>query len=393
MTSPRQNGHDDEHNDSSTNERILWVHWGKSGGGPRFLYELTKGDLDSAPPNGDCGRTNISFNPDAEIAAKFDGLNIPAFPVPTYHSKVGVVTNLPRLALYSIRLRRWIRKNRIEKVVSVMESVYQSISVPLVLPKKTQYVSCIHDGNHHPGESALVQRLGRRLELHRADQIVVFSEAVAKIMKTQTRKTIILGSHPPFGIDQNSEVNPKSLPADRPIKIGLFGRLQQYKGVDLLLEAAKILREDANTPPFEVHIIGNGPAEESRNGANGNQAIWDVRWIPEDEVDGIIDSLDLLALPYLEASQSGPVTLALAHAVPCVVTPQGALPEQVKGFGAVSAETTAHSFASALREAMNEATYNELSRNAVKTLEDGMSWKQLATIIRDHPTAESAEAK
>lgn len=371
--------------DTDFDQPTLWVHWGKTGGGPRFLFELVRGDMVGtvgSTRENSSARTNISYNPDAEIASRFAQLTIPAFEVPTYHTKIGVILNLPRLLFNSVRLRRWIKRNGVRKVVGVMESVYQSLAVPLLLPRNVKYISCIHDGTHHPGESSMVQRIGRKLELWRANEIAVFSTAVRDVLSPQTDKPIILGSHPPFGTGNGNQITAKSLPDNRPIKIGLFGRLQPYKGIDLLLEAAKLLRSRPNTPSFEIHIIGNGPAEDSRNGANGHQAIWDIRWIPEDEVDEIIDGLDILALPYIEASQSGPVSLALAHAVPCVVTPQGALPDQVQGFGIVSEETTSDSFAQALLKAMDRDTYDKLSASATHQVQTGLSWEDLAKKIR-----------
>ncbi|WP_426721620.1 glycosyltransferase [Corynebacterium auriscanis] len=358
----------------------LWVHWGKSGGGPRFLYELTLGDisLQKTPPS----NTLLSFNPDAEIANQFATLPIPFFPVPTYHTKVGVITNLPRLFFYSINVRRWIKANNVRRVVGVMESIYQSISLPLILPRNIEYVACIHDGRHHPGESNFVQRIGRRLELWRANRLVTFSKAVAKILDADTHLPITVGDHPPFGIQDPKNIEPRTLPINRPIRVGLFGRLQRYKGIPLLLEAARILRTNDTIPIFELHIIGDGPESEHKYGENGNQALWDDRWIPEEEIDDIVADLDVMVLPYTEASQSGPITLAKAHAIPCVVTPEGALPAQVGRGGIVAAETTASSFAEALAAALSADTYDKLSLNVIQEIQKTMSWSDLASTIR-----------
>ncbi|MGO1950353.1 MAG: hypothetical protein ACTH1D_12015, partial [Mycobacteriaceae bacterium] len=45
----------------------LWVHWGRTGGGPRFLADLTDGDR----ADGTSDATYLSYNPDAEIAGRF----------------------------------------------------------------------------------------------------------------------------------------------------------------------------------------------------------------------------------------------------------------------------------------------------------------------------------
>lgn len=353
-----------------------WVHWGRTGGGPRFLLELTEGDLLND------GATLLSYNPDAEIAARLETLPVSAIAIPTYNSKLGVILGLPRLAFNAVRMRRWLRTQNVKRVVGVMESVYQSLALPLLVPRSIEYVACIHDGEHHPGESNFVQRLGRRIELKFADRLVTFSPAVQKVLEQQSPKQITVGSHPPFG-HRPDGVPARKFPADRPFVFGMFGRLQKYKGVELLLQAAEVLRSDPQVPEFEVRIIGFGPEEHLKLSPLGNQAKWDIRWIPEDEVDFLVNSFDAMILPYTSASQSGPITLAKANAIPCVVTPVGALPSQADGFGAVATEASPHAVAEAMRSVLQPEIYEGLSAAAVEQLRTSQTWAQLAELIRE----------
>jgi glycosyltransferase involved in cell wall biosynthesis len=55
----------------------------------------------------------------------------------------------------------------------------------------------------------------------------------------------------------------------------------------------------------------------------------DNRYIPEEELPGILERSDLVVLPYREASQSGVMMLAEAAGLPVVGTPTGALVEQI----------------------------------------------------------------
>lgn len=360
----------------SASARTCWVHWGRTGGGPRFLLELTEGDLHNS------GATLLSYNPDAEIAPSLGKLPAQAFQVPTYTSKPGVILGLPRLILNLFRLRRWMRNQNVQRVVGVMENVYQSLALPLIVPKTVEYVACIHDGEHHPGESALVQRLGRWMELRRADRLVAFSPAVCGVLGQKTAKPIAVGSHPPFGFGQRV-VTVRDFPVDRPFIFGLFGRLQPYKGVDLLLEAAALLRKDPSVPAFRVKIVGAGPEEYLQNSQLGKEAEWDIRWIPEGEVDSLVNEFDAMVLPYTSASQSGPVTLAIANAIPCVVTPVGALPTQAEGYGAIADDVSPEAIAAAMKSLMNPETYADFSTTAVERLNTAQTWTELAQLIRE----------
>ncbi|WBT08112.1 glycosyltransferase [Corynebacterium sp. SCR221107] len=364
-------------------DRTLWIHWGRTGGGPRFLLELVEGDLKASPR----GTQFISYNPDAEIGDQFQRLAIPRLKIRTYNSKIGVILGLPRLLINSIRMNWWIRKHKIRRVVGVMESVYQSLSVPLFLPRSVEYIAGIHDGKHHPGESSVVQRIGRRLELWRADKVLAFSEEVGRILRAEVpNKQVLVASHPPFGVESELP-SPRKFPASRPIIIGLFGRLQEYKGIDVLLEANEILHTKpsfGDLPEISVRIVGNGPGERFRDTAIGRWASWDTRWIPEEEVDGIVADFDIMALPYTEASQSGPVSLALAQAIPCIATPKGALPTQVDGFGIVAKDASPEAVAQAIYDLVTDPSlYERLSQSAVSKLSTTMLWDDLATFIRN----------
>lgn len=403
--------------------RTLWVHWGRTGGGPRFLADLVDGDrnreslqvgdadqhvqasVTSAVSQAPCFPSSpsspyplafLSYNPDAEIAPRFAAQargGVPAFPVPTYTSMAGVILGLPRLVWNSLRLRRWIRRHRIERVVCVMESVYQSLALPVLVPGDVEYVSCIHDGSAHPGEGSLVQAVGRRNELRRADRVVTFSEAVTGILADQVTVPITTGDHPPFDLE-DAATEPRDLPdgSGRVPVIGLFGRLQKYKGIDVALAAMRVL-EERGAPACELRIIGSGPEERLRETPLGNYATWDNRWIPEDEVTDVVRGFDIMLLPYTEASQSGPVTLALAHAVPCVATPVGAIPDQVDGFGIVTDDITPEAVADGIESLLTDpALYRALSSGAIRRVTEQPDWSDLASLIRSGAQAHPAQA-
>lgn len=360
-------------------ERTLWLHWGRTGAGPRFLLEMAAADHEARG-----GGTYLSHNPDAEIAADLDRLvrsGVPTLPVPTYLNARGVITGLPRLARNAVALRRWIRREGIGRVVTPMWNVYQSFAVPLAIPRGVEFVPCVHDAAAHPGEANPVQWLGARLERARADRLVTFSTEVAAQLAEVTDTPISVVDHPPFD-SEPARTAARDLPG-RPV-FGIFGRMQHYKGIDLALAALRILRDRGIE--CEVRIVGDGPDAALRDTADGTLAQWDVRWIPEGDVAGIVDAFDVMLLPYREASQSGPAMQAMSHALPAVATPVGALPGQVAGFGVIADDATPEAIADAMADAISSpGRYRVLSATAVEAFRSAASWSDAVAAARgDH---------
>lgn len=366
--------------------RTLFVHWGRTGGGPRVLEEMTREFALRRP-----GDAAVSYNVDAENAAVMEHLGLPSVKVTTFSSALGVVLNLPKMVRNSFRVRSFVRRHAVSTVVCTMESVYQSLLVPLLLPRSVHYVFAVHDGAFHPGDANVVRRLNRWVELRRADSIVTFSESVAEVMRglDECRTTKIVSSVLPASDARGHEADVRHLPVDRPVVVGFFGRLVAYKGLELLLEAAELL--SARGVSVIVKIVGNGERgrELAALPAPANVR-WDVRWVPEDEVVPIVGSFDVLALPYTEASQSGVLAQALSLGVPSVATPVGGLAEQVTttGAGVVASAVSAEAFADAVEALCTDRhTYARCSEGCLEAAAGSYSWTRflddLESVIED----------
>src|SRR5690606_39979394 len=102
-------------------------------------------------------------------------------------------------------------------------------------------------------------------------------------------------------------------PEDHGFCFLFFGRLMQYKGVDLLLEAFARLRTERGQD--RLIIAGDGPWQR-KSMPEGVTLI--QRWIADDEIESLFRNADAVVLPYLEASQSGAVPLATAYMLPAI---------------------------------------------------------------------------
>jgi glycosyltransferase involved in cell wall biosynthesis len=351
---------------------VLVTHWGKTGGGPRFTAELTRA-LASR-----CVGIVLQHNADAEVAADLATAAEVTETVRTYgRSRVSVLASLWRLPVNAWRTHRLVRRHGVTCVVSAMEGPFQSLAVPLVLPRRVRYVTIVHDASEHPGDGHPVKRLGRRNELARADAVVTLSTDVTRRLVEEGRvvaERAVTLFHPAFG----TAGRPRPVPG-RGARIGFLGRLVAYKGLDLFVEVARAVHRAR--PDLRFEVWGDGPERGVRSRDTSGDVGWHLGWIPEAEMDRRVRELDLVVLPYVEASQSGVAALAAAAGVPCVVTPVGGLVEQVRGRGgAVADDVSAAAVAdTVLRVLGDPAEYQRLSTEGVRSARGDRSWDVFAT--------------
>ncbi len=123
------------------------------------------------------------------------------------------------------------------------------------------------------------------------------------------------------------------LPAEAPVAL-FFGFVRPYKGLAHLVDALPEL--SARLPDLRLLVAGEfwEPAEAYRRRAEAlgcsAQLRIDDRYIPNEEVATYFEAADVLVMPYVQATQSGVVTLAIEHGLPIVATRVGGLPEAVE---------------------------------------------------------------
>ena len=122
------------------------------------------------------------------------------------------------------------------------------------------------------------------------------------------------------------------LPPDAPVVL-FFGFVRAYKGLDVLLEA---LPRVAEAVP-DVHLVVAGEAYDdparyrallARHGL-GARVTWHERYIASDAVPRYFAAADVVAQPYVRATQSGVAQVAVHFETPMVLTDVGGLAEVV----------------------------------------------------------------
>lgn len=154
-----------------------------------------------------------------------------------------------------------------------------------------------------------------------------------------------------------------------------FGFIRPYKGLELFLDALRAAHR--NGQPLVGLIAGRplydvGPSIE-RAQRDGLPLASHLRFIRREEIARFFAAADIVALPYVDTSDSGAFELAAAFRRPVVVTDAGGLPEAFAryGYGRVLPERNAAALAEALLASYPEplivAESNSWARVAAQT--------------------------
>jgi glycosyltransferase involved in cell wall biosynthesis len=148
-------------------------------------------------------------------------------------------------------------------------------------------------------------------------------------------------------------------PADRLVLF--FGQIRPYKGLDVLLAAMHELRRADRSVHLLVAGSVNGagrrtPGTASRADPSRAGVIWRTGRRPESEVPLLFAASDVVALPYLDTSDSAVLPQALAHGRAVVASSVGGLPEAVsRGGGLLVVPGDPRALAAAVGRVLSDA--------------------------------------
>jgi len=188
-----------------------------------------------------------------------------------------------------------------------------------------------------PHEKSLVDRLLARLAFAAADGFLVQScEDREKLLRIRRKAPVAVHPVPIFDFFGTGSATKEG--ARRAIGAGdgplllFFGYIRAYKGLTYLIDAMPLVREKV---PAELVVVGEF-YEDSRPYRSlaarlglGEAVRFEERYVGNEEVESYFVASDLVILPYVSATQSGIMQIAIAFDRPVVVTDVGGLPEAV----------------------------------------------------------------
>lgn len=108
------------------------------------------------------------------------------------------------------------------------------------------------------------------------------------------------------------------------LKFGFLGRISDYKGIDLVVDAW-LNGGLAKNPKIHLYIIGTGDHICLRKISRTDNVTLINRFVSDEEFAAYLDFIDIVVLPYRNISQSGVLLSALNHHKKVIVSDVGGL--------------------------------------------------------------------
>jgi glycosyltransferase involved in cell wall biosynthesis len=197
-------------------------------------------------------------------------------------------------------------------------------------------VLTVHDTlpfNGTPG--SFLQNFGARDIWRAFDRLIVHTRQGEERLREQGIEggRIVRVAHGLLHAEQAPTI-PAPRPAEGPIEFLLFGQIKPYKGVDVVIRALARLSEDLRSR-CRVRIAGKPYMDMApllrlaKELGVEDSLVFDLRFIPDEEVAEMMAGADALLFPYREIEASGVLMATIAHGRPLIASRLGAFGEMI----------------------------------------------------------------
>lgn len=272
------------------------------------------------------------------------------FPGKTQYSSAPAPTDLNiRVKINSVNPLNWLRigneiRNQCPDIVMArfwLPFMGPCLGTILRQIKKNKHseIVCLVDNiiphEKRPGDAALT-----RYFIKPVDRFVTMSDNVQKDLRQfTTTKPVINIPHPLY--DHFGDIVPKDearrllgINESDPVML-FFGFIRKYKGLDILLNAMKMVVKKPQFTNLKLMIAGEF-YDDKKNYSEwlddpvlAPHLILHTEFIADDRVRYFLSAADCTIQPYRSATQSGVTPLSYHFEVPMIVTNVGGLPDMV----------------------------------------------------------------
>lgn len=362
---------------------ILFLFWGRKGGGARYSYEISR-ELNKR----DDVNLFLSVSNQCDLIDQFKGLNSPSLFIDTYESAFGFIKKwIFQRKSYLKQLTMYLKKNEIDLIIIGMDFFWGGIIYKAAKAANVKTIYVAHEPKPHPKEPffiGMVMKWTLRTLITKADYLITLTDHVKSYLinkyKIKESKISVI----PHGIfSYYNASGPKKLAVNERVKILYFGTIAYYKGLDILLKAFSILEKKYKF--IQLEVWGSGDISEYQTLIDDLKNIRiENRWISESEIENIFKQSHICVLPYREASQSGIVGVAGSAAMPIVACPADGLKEQTgETVIAFSKDFTPESLSESIEKLLLSPAYYSTQSKKILTYTDRFSWSAIASAFKN----------
>lgn len=291
-----------------------------------------------------------------------------------------------------VRTARYIRRRRPDMVVIQWWHPYFAPCYFLLTRFMGRQNVTFVCHNVFPHERFPLDKVLTRLALHNGSHFIVHAAEEAKeLEKIMPHPDCVVTPHPTYNAFQFAGMSREQ--ARAALQIGqeerillFFGFVREYKGLKYLLRAMPTIgREDERVQLWIVGEFGSDKEEYLKLirelGIENKVKVQDA-YTPDREVEKYFAAADLVALPYISATQSGIVQIAYGFKKPVVVTDVGGLPDVVEDgkTGYVVEPGNPEAFAEAVIRFFREERAQKMRENIEETAYR-FSWERMGEVV------------
>lgn len=332
------------------------------------------------------------FIPEYANTKYFDNtVKLVSLPIPPT-SMPKIATGSDPLKILNPLLLRLLIQVMNQKQFDVIHVVFEHLFpfyYAFILHRKHPFVLTLHEpsSSNLPDKGGIIANnlaglilyLNNKLLIHFSDRVILHGEKSkdCRLMsETNSRKIDII----PHG-DLSFFASAHDVEFNKTNNILLFGRIAPYKGIDYLIQAARLVKKQI--PDITVTIAGEGNFAKYRAMiGSDNDFIVLNRYIDDNEVGELFQKASIVVLPYTQGSQSSIISIAGSFRKPLVVTDVGCFSEMVENgkTGIIIPPKNQYALAEAIIMLMkDEKLRNTLGENAYRLIKDKFSWENIAS--------------
>ena len=296
-----------------------------------------------------------------------------------YFSKL----RLRSLANLKMLAQVWGAIGRLRPDVIHLVAVNTWFNLSLVVRRPSHLVTTIHDPVMHAGDRSQrkIPQVVRDLPIKLSKRLIVHGQALKETLVTRHAVSPDRIATMPIGeLSIYRHWNDRSW-AERDGTILFFGRIWPYKGLDYLIAAEPAI--SAACPEARFVIAGRGEDMERYRAMMVHPERFEVlnEYIPHADIPRLFQQASLVALPYIEASQSAVIPLAYAFGKPVVATAVGGIPDVVDHGqdGLLVPLRNSDALAEAIIDLLQDRqTRHRMGQQALEKSKNELSWTAVA---------------